>query len=465
MSRLNSIAAALAALVLPCAALAEKEAPPPPGTPKDFKLPAPRHFTFENGAQLTLVEYGAVPKAYVLLRVDAGNIDEGPHQTWLADLTGDLLLEGTTTRSARQISEAAAGMGGSLRATTWLDGTDVGADVLGESAAEMVRLVADLARNPRFDDAAVARKRTDYLRNLAVTRSQPGSLAQEKFLATVYPDHPYGHLLPSAEELAGYTTEQIRAFHARTFGAARAHLRVVGRFDAAAVEKAAREALGDWNRGSPATVIPPKPRAERSLQLVDRPGAVQSTIYLGLPVLDASSPDWVAQEVMNALLGGSFGSRVTANIREKHGYTYSPRSNVSWQRRSAYWVQVADVTTKDTGASLKEIFFEIDRLSKEPPSAEELKGIQNYLAGVFVVQNSSRWGIAGKLSFVGLQGLGDDYLATYVQHVHAVTPQDVQRLAAQLLKPEAITVVVVGDLATVREQVASYGNSKTGDDK
>jgi predicted Zn-dependent peptidase len=159
---------------------------------------------------------------------------------------------------------------------------------------------------------------------------------------------------------------------------------------------------------------------------------------------------------MNALLGGSFSSRITSNIRESKGYTYSPASIVSSRYRDAYWVEVADVTTKDTGPALKEIFYEINRLRTEPPSQEELKAIQNYLAGVFVIQNSSPSGIVGQLTFLDLHGLPESYLADAVKNIHAVTPEKVRELAATYLKDEAFTLVVVGDTKKIAGEVRKY---------
>jgi zinc protease len=160
--------------------------------------------------------------------------------------------------------------------------------------------------------------------------------------------------------------------------------------------------------------------------------------------------------VTNALLGGSFNSRMTANLREQKGYTYSPFSEISRRYHDAYWAQHADVTTQFTGPSLKEIFFEIDRLQKEATTAAELKGIQNYLSGVFVIQNSSRSALIGQLQYVDFQGLGADYLKNYVQSVNAVTPGEVQKMTGQYLKPEQMTIVVVGDKAKIEEQVAPF---------
>jgi predicted Zn-dependent peptidase len=348
-------------------------------------------------------------------------------------------------------------MGGSLDVQVTPDITELASDVFSESAADAVRLVGDVAQNPAFPEQDFARRRADRVRQLSIARSQPRQLAQEKFLAALYPDHPYGRLFPPQHQLESYTAAQARSFHEANFGASRSHLYVVGKFDEKQVEAAVRDAFGGWKRGTPPPDHAASPRARRAVYLVDRPGAVQSTLYLGLPVIDPSHADYVKLLVTNALLGGSFGSRITSNIRENKGYTYSPNSTVSTRRRDAYWAEVADVTTKDTGASLKEIFAEITRLQKEAPGEAELRGIQRYLAGTFVLRNSNRRGIVDQLRFVDLNGLPDDYLTNYVKNVLAVTPEDVQRIAARYIQDGQAAIVVVGDLKVVRSQVEPYG--------
>ena len=451
--------AILALLALAAAAplsAQQKQAPPEPGKPREFSVPAPRKFKLENGLAVTLVEYGTLPKVTVRLAIRSGNIDEKAGEVWLADLMGDLLSQGTETKAAAQIAEAAARMGGALDVNVGEDRTDIGGDVLSEFGPEMAALIADVAMHPKFPDSELARLKGDRARRLAIAKSQPQQMAAERFRSLLYPDHPYGRLFPTEEMLKGFTIEQVRAFYAANYGAARAHVYVAGKFDGKAMEDAIRKAFGSWKRGPEPAVNVPKPKNEHRLETVDRPGAVQSTIYLGMPVTDPSSPDWIPQAVMNSLLGGSFASRITSNIREQKGYTYSPSSQVSARYRDAYWVETADVTTKDTGASLKEILAEIKKLQSEPPTEKELKGIQNYLAGTFVLQNSSRAGILGFLAFVDLHGLPDDYLNSYVSRVYAVTPEQVQQMAAKYIQPDRATIVVVGDKKVIAEQVVPY---------
>jgi predicted Zn-dependent peptidase len=193
---------------------------------------------------------------------------------------------------------------------------------------------------------------------------------------------------------------------------------------------------------------------------VDRLGALQSTVRLGLPVVPPTSPDYIPLVVTDALLGGSFGSRITANIREKHGYTYSPRSTLGLHPGVGTWAQQADVTTKDTAAALREAVAEVERLRKEAPTAEELAGIQKYVAGTFVLRNSDRAGIIGQLRFVDLYGLPADWLRTYVQRVEAVKPSDVTRITRKYLDPSRMTLVVVGDRKVVEDSLKQFGPVK-----
>ena len=235
---------------------------------------------------------------------------------------------------------------------------------------------------------------------------------------------------------------------------------VAGVFDPASMEASIRKIFGAWESGAPGE----KPRVlstrERQFALLDRAGAPQSTVLMGLRVVDPAHADWIALQVTDGLLGGTFASRITANIREQKGYTYSPFSTVETHPGSGVWIESADVTTNVTGASLKEITFEIERLRKEPPPEAELQGVKNALAGLFVVQNSSRGGVIGQLAFVDLHQLGDGYLSSYVKSLMAVTPVDVQRIANTYLASDKMTIVVVGDTKTVKGQVAPWAKGK-----
>ena len=434
----------------------QKQKPPAPGAPKDFVIPSPKRFTLANGLPVTMVPFGQVPKVTVRVVVDAANVHEQKDQVWLADLTGNMMEEGTAALTADALAREFAAMGGQLGIAVGPDTTTISTDVLSDDGVKAVQLIADVVARPRFPESELARVKANMVRELAIRKSSPQAVAEEKFSELLYGDHPYGRVFPTEAMLSGYTLEQVRTFHRDHFTAGRARLYVAGVFDAAAMEASIRKAFDAWPRG--ATVTRPAKTGDRAggFALIERAGAPQSTVMLGLKVPDPSHADWIALEVTDSLLGGSFASRITANIREQKGYTYSPSSALDAHPGEARWYEAADVTTNVTGPSLKEIFFEIDRLRKEPPTAEELQGIKNNLAGVFVVQNASRSGVLGRLAFVDQHKLGDEYLANYVKRVMAVTPDDVRRIASQYFTPDKMTLVVVGDTKAVQDQVAPW---------
>lgn len=448
------VAALLSASIL---GAQEKEAPPAPAAQTPFTLPATRETTFPNGMRVTLVPYGSLPLVTVGLVIRTGAIDEAPDQVWLSKLMADMMQQGTATRSAAALADAAAGMGGDIDVIVRNDDLSIGGTVLGDSAGAFLRLVSDVVRHPSFPESQMARLVGDRQRQLAIATTQPQQIAADRYAKLMYPDHPYGRMYPTSQQLGTYTAAQVRDFYARNVGAARTHLIVIGKFDESAVEQAARAVFGDWTAGPPPTVNVPTPRADRALVLVDRPGAVQSTLEIGIPVADPSSADWIPFQVTNALLGGSFNSRITSNIRERKGYTYSPFSVVDAGYRVATWHENADVTTSATGASLKEIFGEIDGLRDSAPNAAEVKGIQNYLAGVWVLRASTQTGLFGQLEFADIHGLDHDWLSHYIPKVYQVTPADVKMMADKYLDPSKMAIVVAGDKKVIADQLTPYG--------
>jgi zinc protease len=413
-----------------------------------------------SGLSVTLVPYGIIPKAAVSLAVDAGSLNEGKSHAGVASLAGDLFREGTTTLTSQQLAEATAQMGSALAVPVGEDQTKFELDVLQESAPDAVRILADVVEHPRFPESELARLKNDALRRIALQLSQPQTIADIRFRKLLYGEHPYGTVLPAEDDVKKLTLEDVKKYYSSNFGAQRSHLYVAGKFDKAAVKKAIADSFGSWTKGPARMENVPSPAAHRVLDVTDRPDAPQSTLKLGLPVPPPTSPDAIPLGLTNALLGGSFNSRITSNIREQKGYTYSPFSEISRRYHDAYWAQNADVTTQFTGASLKEIFGEIDRLQNEAPSAPELKGIQSYLSGIFVIQNSNRQALIGQLQYVDFQGLGEDYMKNYVPRVNAVTPADVQRLTRKYIRPEAMVIVVVGDKSKISDQLVPFQTGK-----
>ena len=450
-----AFAATFTLIAVPCFAQ-QKQTPPPGGPPKPFTVPAHETYELPNGMKVTLVPYGNLPKVTLSLVVRTGNLNEPADMPGLADLAGKLMKEGTTSKSSKQVAEDSANMGGAITITVGVDESDVDTDVLSEFGPRAAALLADVAEHPLFPDSELPRLKNDALRQLSIAKSVPQSMALERFRKILYGDHPYGTVFPTEDSIKRTTVADIKKYYEGNFGAVRAHLYVAGRFDNGEMKKAVATAFGAWARGAAPLINTAKVKPQNVLDVTDRPGAAQSTLIVGMPVPPPTSPDTIPLLVSNVLLGGSFGSRITSNIREQKGYTYSPRSEVSRRYHDAYWAESADVTTQFTGPSLQEIFGEIDRLSKEAPGDAELKGIQRYMSGLFVIQNSSRSALINQLRYVDFQGLGEDYLKTYIQKINAVTPADVQKETSEYIKPDQMTIVVVGDKAKISEQLAPF---------
>ena len=426
-------------------AYAQKETPPEGSKPKDFNIPPKKTKALPNGLGAVLVNYGETPKVTVSAIVKSGNLHEGAQETWLADLAGNMLREGAAGMDFETIARKAAGMGGEVSVSVSRTETSVSISVLSEFVPDAIQLVSDVLTRPTFPESEVARLKNDLKRELNVQKSVPQNQASEKFVAMIYPDQPYSRMFPTEQMLDSFDIAKVKGFYDTNFGARRTKVYVVGKFAEEPAMQAIEKAFGSWKEGPAVQYPKASPAAKKQTGTIERAGAPQTTILVGLPVIAPSDPDYISLRVANALLGGSFGSRITRNIREDKGYTYSPSGVLQAGVGTAVWYELADVTSEHTAAALKEIEKEITRLQNEPPPAEELKGIQNYVAGVFVLQNSSQPGIIGQLHFQDLHGLPDDYLSTFVKKVHAVTPQKVSELVKSLIPTDKMTIVMVGD--------------------
>lgn len=446
--------ASLLAIAAATPALAQDFPPPPPvGEPKPFKLPATETFSLPNGMQVTLVPYGIAPKVVVSLRVRAGNVTEGD-ATWLADLTAAMMKEGAGGRSAGQLATAAASMGGDLNVGAGQQATQITMNVLSEFAPAAVQLIGHVAIRPDLPASELARVKANLGRQLSVALSQPGTLADVALARAVYgPNHPYGRVVPSAAQLSGYTIDQVKAFHAGQFGAKRAHLYIAGKFDAAAVKASIAKAFGGWTAGPDPLKLDAPHQAGPRVILIDRPDAPQTTLRLSFDAANAGTDADIPQRVTNSLLGGAFSSRITTNIRETKGYTYSPGSGVAFNPGDALWTFDADVTTNVTGAALIEVFKEIRRMQTEPAPEEESKGIRTYMAGLFAIQNSTSPSLVNTLATRDTLGLPGDWTDRYVPAVLAVDPAAMQASAKASYPLDKLMLVAVGDLKTVEPQL------------
>jgi len=452
MKKIKTILFIPAILIFSIVFQSQKQSPPAGGTPKNFSLPEKNVKLLDNGMKGTFVEYGAIPKAVIRIIIKTGNIHEEENQIWLADLTANLMKEGTRSADFTAISRKVAAMGGEINIYTGIDQTTITSTVLSEYADDVIAVLGDVLMNPAFPDSEIDRLKNNLKRQLAIQKAQPRSQASEEFYRIIYPDHPYGRYQPTEEMLDSYSMDMVKDFYAANFGAKRSVMYVAGKFDKSNVINAFENTFSSWVEGP--DIDYPEATAVKTNQIsrIDRKGAPQTTIMVGLPTITPKDPDFIALELTNSLLGGSYMSRITTNIREDKGYTYSPISRIQTRKNTAVWYELADVSTEYTGASLIEIAKEIKRLQEENPTKEELEGIQNYEAGLFVLRNSTPTGIIQQLNFLDFQGLDDTYLTKKVENIYKVTPEKVSQLTKDYLRYEDMTLVLVGDKQNIERQ-------------
>lgn len=448
----NTIKLLAVAALLPLATVGQ-QTPPAGGKPKDIVLAKPVKLELPNGLRANLVTIGTVPKTYINIIVKTGSIHQAEGEQWLAQMTARLMREGSTTLNGDALNNRLADIGGYLSVVSSDDAFTVYGDVLSENAPELVRILADVLINPQFPIGAQERYQRELLGQYKQTKANPQAIAQNALAEALYPGNPYGRRLPKSEEdIQKLTAERVRAWYQAQFGGQRTTVYVTGVFDVKATEAAIKQHLTALPKGPAETFPPAEVSPQQRILPLDRAGAPQSTLILAMPSVKPNPNDYIQFQVMNTMLGGSFGSRITRNIREDKGYTYSPYSQNVTHPGGAYWSEVADVTTQHTGASVTEIAGEIRRLQNEAPPEQELEAIKSTIIGGFIRANSSPFGIMSMLNTVELYDLPDSYLSGYVQKVQSLTPAQVQQAARKLDLSKA-SLVVLGDPAEIQKQM------------
>src|SRR5215203_2396515 len=280
---------------------AQKETAPVGGQPKAFVFPAVETYTLKNGMKVSLVPYGSVPKVAIQAFVRTGSLNEKAGQRWISDVVAALLKEGTPTRDAEAIARETAEMGGSIFTGAQTDKTVIGGEVLSEFDVRFLTLMADVMLNPKFAPDDLETIRANKFRELSNAKLQPGNIAAEKFRQVIYPNHPYGEIFASEATLKSYKLEDVKSYYNENYGAARTHLYVVGQFDGAKVKQTIEKLFGGWKKGPDAIRSVPKIEAKRSMTIIDRPGAPQSTIYRGMPATSGADEDCVLFTVTNTI--------------------------------------------------------------------------------------------------------------------------------------------------------------------
>lgn len=452
----------------PLAASEEKPLPkdlPPYGQDKPLPVPQIVQSTLANGLTVWVVPRPGLPKVTAVLAVRGGLAVDPAGKEGISEVLAAALKSGTARRSARQIAEELQAVGGEIGTNATDDAIITTVDGLASGAPRLLEILADVAQNAAFPADEVELERGNALENLKANEATPEFAVDKAFSAAVFGTHPYRFEAPEESALEAVTPELLRAERGRRFHPARALLVIVGELDPAAIQARVRDAFGGWKgAGEPPAPVPPvpalAPAAAHGIHLVDRPGSVQSEIRVGRPMVKITDPDYFPLVVANTVFGGSFGSRLVRNIREEKGYTYSPGASVqTFEQGGALRVRAA-VRTEVTAASLLEIFYELDRMGATAPTDDELNRAKRFQTGLYLLRNQIQGAVAGTLASNWVKGLPPEALGEFVPKVEAVTVDDVRRVGRKYYPSRTQSVVIGGDVATIRPALEMFGGAE-----
>jgi zinc protease len=439
----------------------DRSAAPRPGEVRPFEFPAVESFSLANGVALKVARMSQLPLVTVSVVLDAGEALLPHGSGGLAVLTGQALEGGSRRLSGPELAEALEGIGTGLSVHTGWDSTTISLTCLAERMEEAAALLAEDLLQPAFPPEEVGRFRNQRLAAIRQRRMDPGSLADDAAAHFFFADGlPYGRpMAGTAASVEGIGPEEVRDFaaaHYRPFGAG---LVVVGDVEVKEAQGLSEAYFGDWEGSPPwGEGFESAPRfRDRRVVVVDRPGSVQSEIRIGQVGAPRSTPHFFPLQIFNTVLGGAFTSRLMLNLREEQGFTYGVRSRFAFRRSAGPFRISTAVATEVTAPAVGEALAEVEGLVSEGPTPREVERARDFIAGVFPLHLETTGQVAARIGEVLVYGLPDDFFATYRDRIRAVSSEDVLEAGREVLDPEKMVVVVVGEADAVRGPLEDLG--------
>src|SRR2546423_3420539 len=339
---------------------------PKPGPPRSYRFPEFRDEKLPSGIRLITAQVAKLPVVTMLVIVDAGSTNDPPGKEGVAALTAGTLLEGTERADGAEITEQFERLGTSVESGADWDSSFAKITVLSERFAEAANLLGEVISKPAFPEREIERLKAERLAEILQLETEPRGLADEKFSEFLYA--PESRYSKPDEGSTGSVNAILRAdierFYRARYRTGSTTVIAAGDISVDAARSLIAEAFQNWPTGSAESAMLVAAARERrnNVHIIDKPDAPQSELRVGHIGLPRRNSDFFPTLVMNAVLGGLFGSRINLNLREVHGYTYGASSFYDWRRGPGPFVVSTAVQSEVTAPPLREFFLEIDRI-------------------------------------------------------------------------------------------------------
>lgn len=427
-----------------------------------IKIGKPETFMLPNGLKVFVVENHKLPRVAVNLVLDREPLLEGD-KAGVSGFAGQLLMNGTKTRTKAQLDEEVDFIGADLNTSA----TNVSGRSLSKNVGKLFELMSDVVLNPAFPQAELDKLKKQAKSGLASQKDNPNAIATKVANMVMFgKDHPYGEQ-QTEESVDKVTIADVQQYYTTYFRPNIGYLAVVGDITLPQAKSLVEKAFGSWQRADVPKPTYPAPASinKTRIALVDRPSSVQSVISVVYPVaLKPYSQETILASVMNDILGGS-EARLFNNLREKHGYTYGAYSNLSGDRLVGRFRASASVRNAVTDSSVAEILSELKSISTMPVSAAELKQTKNAFGGNFIFTLEDPQTVANFAINTARYNLPTDFFPNYLKYVDAITEADVASAGKQFIRPENAIIVVVGKASEIADKLKRFGTIEYFDSK
>jgi zinc protease len=429
---------------------------PDAGTPPDARFPAIARATLPNGLKIVFAERHSIPQVQLTLLVDAGYAADQFAAPGTASLALDMLDEGTTRRTALQISDTLSQLGAQLFTSSQLDVSRVALSTLKENLDPALDLFADVLLNPSFPQADFQRQQRQRLARIQREKVQPVQMALRVFPQLLYgANHAYGNPLTGSgteASVSAMTRDDLVRLHRTWFKPNHATLVIVGDVSMAEIQPKLTRLFSSWRSGDVpqknVSTVADQPRP--LVYILDRPGAEQSVILAADLAAPKANPREYAIEAMTSLLGGQFTSRVNMNLREAKHWSYGAFTFIWDARGQRPFIAYAPVQTDKTKESMIEVDKELRGiLGPKPVTADELAKAQANLTLTLPGNWETMDAVQGSLEQLVTFGLDDHYFETYAQRIRALTIPDAAGAAQETIRPDHLVWVIVGDRSKI----------------